>query len=764
MRSSGIHQGRRAFGLAGATVVLSCGGQAPEQADVGATEQPFVFAPVQGPSTAGDLPPLPNGPGNTASGAFIQGNQLSPTPAEMAEPWLFETVGDQFCVAPNFPQRMLEAAFLTGAGLNEYWSDNLFLDEILEWLDPSSPPLGGPPVPKTFGYKPERARWLAAQRTSSGLTDFVDPPKFQELRFRGLRLYCAARTAQAANPQTTVMGKRSLASLNIFGKRIDFLSLEPTVSMAAPQKLDSGTNDGAQAFVIPMAGGVRVTPISLFRSLPELRAPVLMLTADSEVRSRSNLSGSNFKEWHTVSHIDGFASGNQTVARKESPKIVLVTLGPIPIYGKFSIDLEIASCSQATSMSTCKSSSLRPVTRVLHGTQFGGVVAPMPAPWASGRAAGFGFTTSGTPTAGTRDEASWIVNFDNGTVRRNGSSPWIWGPPSNSPMMTRMLQDNDKSMELRTGVTLGTELSTGATFDQFPLLISGSVSGTISASAAVVHSFREQQEIILRRLADDEFNQLFPDPVTDLTVTPATEGALRFASTASVTIGIRGIPFIGTLSKTIRLWSVSTESTTTPSRWPESNRLRIETARELAGSFNTGEQSHWPRQGSFASYPPEGLLGCLTSSLPFGELPPICKSKAPVAPPGGSTTPPAGDMCVYLPTGQDPDWSGAEFQCFGALQSYVRRVTTWRQTFQGQTVDAHPIGWNSSTDRNALQAAIITCANGFGAENSATVGSRLQSWVRTAACDAPARRLFVDASATIVTLPDSPALTPSSCQ
>ena len=187
--------GKTTMGLLSATTALSCGGQAPEEGELDAARQAFVFAPVSGPSTSGNLPALPNGPGNVESGVFIQGDRLSAPPAEIAQPWLFETVGDEFSVAPAFPQRMLDATFATGAGLNEYWSDNLFLDRILEWVDPTSPPLGGPPVPMTFGYKPERARWLAAQRTASGVTTFNDPEKFAELRWRGLRLYCAARSA-----------------------------------------------------------------------------------------------------------------------------------------------------------------------------------------------------------------------------------------------------------------------------------------------------------------------------------------------------------------------------------------------------------------------------------------------------------------------------------------------------------------------------------------------------------------------------------------
>jgi hypothetical protein len=69
-----------------------------------------------------------------------------------------------------------------------------------------------------------------------------------------------------------------------------------------------------------------------------------------------------------------------------------------------------------------------------------------------------------------------------------------WDYPS--PFFSRMFQDNDKSFEIRSAISLQAQLSAvfGVDISQLPLKISAKASGDLTATTAVVHAIREQLE------------------------------------------------------------------------------------------------------------------------------------------------------------------------------------------------------------------------------------------------------------------------------
>src|SRR5688572_17808049 len=139
--------------------------------------------------------------------------------------------------------------------------------------------ISGPTVSATT-YTPVRARWL---RSQDGQSTGSDPAGLDELRERGARLYCAARKAEAnAGGRAISMGEKPAFSINVFGKKIDFLVVEPRLSFAgAKRHTGLGANDGAQAFEVPLLLGTRFTPVRGLGlpGLGETRAPLVLTSA-----------------------------------------------------------------------------------------------------------------------------------------------------------------------------------------------------------------------------------------------------------------------------------------------------------------------------------------------------------------------------------------------------------------------------------------------------------------------------------------------------
>src|SRR5262249_43854878 len=135
--------------------------------------------------------------------------------------------------------------------------------------------------------------------------------------------------------------------------------------------------------------------------------------------ARGNVSGSQFREWETLTHMVAFGSGNQVLASKDSPEIPLAVIGPFTITTKVTAGLEIASCAQADSLGNCNGttgSPMGPVKRLLGPVTSAGVTNARPSTFAPARA---GRWTDGNAVDGSFNDDAWVRNLDNNTIHDN---------------------------------------------------------------------------------------------------------------------------------------------------------------------------------------------------------------------------------------------------------------------------------------------------------------------------------------------------------
>jgi hypothetical protein len=185
--------------------------------------------------------------------------------------------------------------------------------------------IGVSSTPSDFrGYTPPRGRWRSGQWEEVGtiqppgwpypLPEYEDvgnpvPAALEDLRERGARLYCAARTVQAAqNGTESLLAQHTAAEVTLLGQTIDFWNVQDTVAIAGPQMFDGG--QGAQAFAIPINFGTRIAPLRINGGggyLGELETPVVLVTGDSEVADGADywtLIDQYQNQYQTVTHGD----------------------------------------------------------------------------------------------------------------------------------------------------------------------------------------------------------------------------------------------------------------------------------------------------------------------------------------------------------------------------------------------------------------------------------------------------------------------------
>ena len=212
----------------------------------------------------------------SANGTYTNYLDLSAAPATNEISWnaglslaTSGTNASKF-TAPNFTAYMVAAASQANAdtigAMNTNSTLNTVLQDAFNYYFGAGTVTIPPPTAQFSGYPPVRGQWERSFQNLFGgppnLT-FTDPPQLSELRERGARLYCAARTAnkQQSATHTVTMGSQSVASVNVLGNQIDLLVLEPTVELGSPQRQLGAANDGAQAFEIPLQLGAIIFPI-----------------------------------------------------------------------------------------------------------------------------------------------------------------------------------------------------------------------------------------------------------------------------------------------------------------------------------------------------------------------------------------------------------------------------------------------------------------------------------------------------------------------
>lgn len=456
-------------------------------------------------------------------------------------------------------------------------------------------------------YLPERARWMR-------LGDA--PEAMEEIRQRGARLYCSAKDAYLqGGGASRIMGQKSLAHFTVLGKRIDIFKTEPTVALRGPRRFLGSPDDGAQAFVIPMTVGTRFTPITPL-SLPELRTSVDFVTADAAIVNHVDSWNADME---TVTHADAFSAvkvsqstdiASQSLLEfgKDDPlKILLFTLGPISVQLGLSLDTQTAICSRADSLASCDDTPQQQAFRLLSTSD-----DRYPQARSGGNTGG---------QWGLFDDGPWFLD--------TGLNPFINGAALRiaypQPLGVRMAQDNDKSLEVRTGFTLKASLGAvlGIAVEGLPFEIEAEAKGELGATTAVVHAIREQLNIAG---SDPEVYA----GMTDLSVTPHMELDLGLDFVVEITFKLH-LPVLGEVGFKVTPLKQSIASTSHAfPAWNEDHRLRIGTAlANSSGSIDTSPAvSHWPG-GDLFSTPSQSLDDCLNEYSAPGDSPASQELEAP---------------------------------------------------------------------------------------------------------------------------------------
>jgi hypothetical protein len=626
------------------------------------------------------------------------------------------------------------------------------------WTSVISDIFGNPNVQSSgqsfYGWTPVVGRYLQWQevyeRTCSGRIclsglgsyTYPDPPDLDEQRERGARLYCAARTAQQKQGSSTfVMGEEAAVSFSLLGKQIQLLTVEPMVTIDGPQRWTGSGADGAQAFVVPMKFGTRITPIKGFGlpSLPEIRYPVALVTGDSEaitqadyqhiVTNAGTYTGYS-KNYMTVDHMDGYVAG--AMSASSSNKMLLFTVGPVDV------DLTLGLQVQAGQ------SAIAP-GRLLDVTGLEGSVVPR---------------TTLQQTA-TFMDGPWAPN--DVAVGGNIIAPF-WAQPGPVDLATydfppafytRAIQDDDHYLQGgQTALTLNGTLSGILGFDFGPVNVSLDLSGGLSGSVQQLHMVRDAAFAQVPGGAPGMI------PVTGLVVRPRTE--------ANVTLG----PLSATLNFEIDFalfsvnWSAqlfSTGTTTLASydsdatnAWPASSNLRIGTGSGLGSSIRDQPtvDTQLPGGSTFRALP-ESVSACLSDDTANPPDAPPCTGA-----PADTGSAPSANLCA-----ESPHFDiGGSFCAAEGSSTTLPTPTTYQQCAAdiarylcGQSV-RDDLGYAANaivgaTQLNALGNEIAACGKlAYAAGlNQQSIEAYLRNLLSFDVCDAsavPIPNLFSAGSAT----------------
>jgi hypothetical protein len=545
----------------------------------------------------------------------------------------------------------------------------------------------GDPEQKFLGYTPEYGRWLRQLATGGGAINYSDPLIMTNLRERGARLYCAAREAQNLQSSSTVsMGKLTAFPVSLFGQKIDFMTVEPTVVLdgplpylggpprcpvgqpcncAPPQNCFNGSpNDGAQAFMIPFLVGTQITPVSFLPSLPEIRVPVVMVTGDSEIVTPA-LIPHQFpvtETYQTVTHSNAILSSEVTGAAGTS--ILIFSAGPISVF----VDLGMAygvgqlfSSEQIQPPTTGSSFSLPTPPKNLPDPNDRLLASP-PSGWPATRWASPN-TSFGDVTPSGLDAGPWLsspfLTANTMAAQTVFAEPTNSGPvgfvlqPSN-PFLLRGLEDDDRgiwnstTLGLSGGVrgVLGADVSLGLG----ELDVNLSAGGQLLGSVAMRHTLREAALF----LQQSRFNNQ-QGPISEVSIIPSVSANASLNLFVHLKIQLRvSLPFpVGDI--TVTIFDNDLVSTNPPislanynsGPWAEANRFRLGTGSAVGDPLKAPVvSSHFPNSNGspnfFASFPAgNDVDSCLASSTPNTPAPPACPSQP------ATSTAPQEQICIY---------------------------------------------------------------------------------------------------------------------
>jgi hypothetical protein len=738
--------------------------------------------PVSGDAFPGSIPPLPVAPGTP--GGFLFQPPLSTTGSLAVHEGSFSwqpnlgspptKVSHDACsilfprsfgplATPALFEHLDEATAAAGGTLDQLDSGGLgdafdaleTFNELLESFpgaDPGPPPVVTVDSRTCLDYTPVYGRWLAGQWAKppgSGFDVFYgyhpSPRPFREQRERGARLYCAARAAQFAQGDTPAsMGSQVGFSVSILGENIDFLVSDAALALDGPKRFTGGgVNDGAQAFEVPLLLATRFQPISFLPGFREVRVPVSLVSADSEVQTPTTLRllvkpgqavlPGYSKTYQTVSHADRILSATRA-ATLDGVKTEIFRAGPVAVAFDYLVTYVVGELDSSDNRRVIRFPGF-PTSRSGRVWQQPGTGRRLHDGAWTLLLPGFGFFPSGVPTP---TYAVWP----------DGLQEAFWREPANfltpPPLDIRLLQSDDHAIESRNSLTLGGSLIgiLGGSFG--PLEVALEVVGTLTGS--VTQSFPLRDAL----LAQDQ-GEVRMTPITGLGVRARREAEATAKASAKLNLSLDLL--FDEISWVETLFTVDP---VTLAQYESDDALPpAGTAADDGASFRLGTGS---RRGDVMKKPvvwshlpnpsggvelqsfDVGVDACLADPTPNPDTPLECD---PLPAEGG---PPAKELCAYGPTNDLEQPFGAPLppqvcdnvpgylaqlppaivECAGSLLEFLCSPVRKQQPLAGSfsEVVSHVLAVGTEelpneAETTAFANAIETCAPSLGGAQAA---------------------------------------------
>ena len=677
---------------------------------------------------------------------------------------------------PAFPFRVkdaLDQAAITQDKLED--TDTGLTEDVFQLFKTAAEALGGdadvsiPSLHRSFlGYQPLRARWLRSQWgfgpgfspfPKEKLFSYQDPNVFQEIRERGARLYCAARAAQFEQGNTvSSLGQRAAFSVNVLGQQIDFLVMDSMMVLDGPERFTaSGANDGAQAFEIPLQLGTRITPISFLDGFDEIRAPLALVTGDSEVTNQADtrdiLVGWNVscsapigfppigkctkipffvhqpsEQYQTVTHVDALLSADK--APSLTAHFTLFFLGPVKVVlGIEPLQLTVGKLSAEN-------------TRVLD--------LPLPG-WPAPRTG----RLFENPQSGVQyHDGRWALRLPTEIsggpplvwfVEPDGETNPFWRAPfhlpfvSPPPLDVRLFNDDDRAVVSTTGLQLNGTLAgvLGGSFGPFDvnLTVKGGINGMVNNDFVIREALRAAA------LGGSGMT-----PLTGLSIRPRMRANATLDETAAtlhlslhIDLGITSID-IDITQKLLSIPSVSLASYNSDSALTKNDEqyiFRLGTgSRDGDVMKQPAAVSHLPGHAEFNSFDID-VDSCLADDTPNPPTPPPCQAIP------ASAEPPSAQICAYgpalageapgpfpLPLPQLPPLppgvcaspaayvaglglTPAQSDCVGGLLGFLCTPVSQQQAWNGKSVVSKVLDLTNPAQGEALAYVAQICVQSF---------------------------------------------------
>jgi hypothetical protein len=730
--------------------------------------EPAIPAPIPSLGLHGktfDAPLAWDAPFVVHEGTFSDGLDLSAPPHHVATTWIDDAALVPHASAPGF-SAVLGQALDDGTGplgleKLEPGAMETAID-VLGLLGGSTEFTG--PEALFLGYAPARARWLAARSFPANLRQatvvYDDPLAMANLRERGARLYCAAREAQNVHQSaaTKAMGRQVGFSATLFGEQVDFLVVEPTLVLDGPFPYLGGTprcpvdpsadcgatpspHDGAQAFMIPLLFGTRVTPVSLLPSLPEVRYPVVLVAGDSEVRTPVfvPLSPLFRREYQTVTHAEAVLTAG--AGGRAAGTIPLFQLGVVSVDLHLGLAMRLGQPFSGEAPSLCPSG-----TGDLPG--YPATVAPAndrlllgaPSGWPPARAGAMstlgGFRFAEGPWQPSSFSADTLAPFFFTHVSSDPADPAIFGGLwFFDPLVVRALEDDDRHVWNSSTMQLCGGISATLGIDLGPVDVGLTAGGNLSGFVAQRHDLRSA--LIALQAAPPDGPQLveYPAlPMAALSVTPRTRASADMNLFVHLTLEIE----IDLLLETVTITLFDDDLLNTgpinlasydSGPWAEEHRLRLGTGSSFGDPMKQPVTlSHLPNGTLFASFPVgNDVDSCLADASPNVPAPTPCESTPP------SSALPQVEVCAYaggvgtpddepLPPNVCDDIDGfvaaalggatpAQQACLRERFVFLCEPVSKQQTFLNQPVRARVLDFANPDLAGSLQNVVQICVD-----------------------------------------------------